>query len=200
MLEINGLTLKKLDKAFYERETLDVTKNLLGKYLIHNSNGKMLISKVIETEAYKENDRAAHFYNGRRTERTEVIFGNGGFAYVYLIYGMYNCFNVVTEVKNIPGAVLIRKLQPIFGIEEMMKNRKITDFKKTKNLCDGPGKLCIAMNITRNNNGIDLTGNNLFIAEDINNKSKFEIKCGKRINIDYAGEDKDLLWRFYMES
>ena len=198
MAEINGLKLQKLDRAFYERETLDVSKDLLGKYLVHNVSGKLLVSKIIETEAYKENDKAAHFYNGRRTERTEVIFNKGGVAYVYLIYGMYNCFNVVTEVKDVPGAVLVRKLQPIYEIEEMMKNRKISDSKKAKHLCDGPGKLCMAMAINRKHNGVDLTGEELFIAQDINSNEKIQMKSGKRINIDYAGEDMHLLWRFYI--
>lgn len=197
MLEVKGLKLRKLDRKFYERNTLDVAKDLLGKYLIHNNLDRLLIGKIIETEAYKENDKAAHFYGGKRTKRTDVVFGEGGHAYVYLIYGMYNCFNVVTEKEEIPGAVLIRQLEPIYGIEYMMENRKVYQKKKLKNLCDGPGKLCMALGITREHNGIDLTGDILYIAEDINSGEVF-IKCGKRINIDYAEECKDYLWRFYL--
>ena len=192
------MELKKLLRYFYERETLDVAKDLLGKYLVHNINEKLLIAKIIETEAYKQNDKAAHFYGGKRTDRTDVIFHKGGVAYVYFIYGMYFCFNVVTESEGTPGAVLIRKLEPVSGIEYMMENRKIFDDKKIKNLCDGPGKLCIAMGITKADNKEDLTGDELYIAKNTILCNTHEIKCGKRVNIDYAGEDKDLLWRFYL--
>lgn len=192
------MNLNKLSRDFFERETLDVAKDLLGKYLIHNTNDRQLIARIIETEAYKVNDRAAHFYGGRRTERTSVVFSKGGVAYVYFIYGMYYCFNVVTEIENVPGAVLIRKLEPIAGIEYMMENRKIYDDKKMKHLCDGPGKLCMAMKITKEDNREDLTSGKLYIAEDINCIDKFEIKSGKRINIDYAGEDANLPWRFFI--
>lgn len=193
------MKLKKLGRGFYERDTLDVAKELLGKYLIHNNNNVKLVAKIIETEAYKENDKASHFNGGKRTKRTEVAFGKGGVSYVYLIYGMYNCFNVVTEQEGIPGAVLIRKLEPISGIECMMNNRKIFDKKNLRNLCDGPGKLCMAMNITRDDNGVDLAGEKLYIGEGVNcTNENMEIKCGKRINIDYAEECKDFLWRFYI--
>lgn len=197
MLVINGLKLNKLDRKFYERETLDVAKELLGKYIVHKVNGNTLIAKITETEAYKENDKAAHFYNNRRTERTQVIFGRGGFSYVYLIYGMYNCFNVVTEKEGTPGAVLVRGVKPVLGIGEMLKNRKMTE-DKTKNLSNGPGKLCAAMRITREQNKLDLLGDKLFITENIDENYEYEIKCGKRINIDYAEECKDYLWRFYI--
>jgi DNA-3-methyladenine glycosylase len=197
MQSIDELRLRKLDRDFYERETLDVAKDLLGKYLVHNVNNNTLVCRITETEAYKENDKAAHFYGGRRTDRTEVIFGRGGFAYVYLIYGMYNCFNVTTEKEGVPGAVLVRGVEPIFEIEEMLRNRKMTK-DKIKNLANGPGKLCVAMNITREQNKMDLLGDELFIAEALNEINEYEIKCGKRINIDYAEECKDFLWRFYI--
>ncbi len=192
------LNLKKLHRNFYERETLDVSKELLGKCLVHNIDGKQMISRITETEAYKQDDRAAHFFGGKRTERTDVIFGKGGVSYVYLIYGMYFCFNVVTEKENIPGAVLVRKLEPISGIEYMIQNRKLFEPSKIRNLCDGPGKLCIAMGINKESNKIDLTGDILYIAEDVDYMENREIKTGKRINIDYAGEDANLPWRFYL--
>ena len=197
MPDIDLLELRKLDREFYERETLDVAKNLLGKYIVHKVHETILIAKVTETEAYKENDKAAHFYNGRRTERTEVIFGRGGFAYIYLIYGMYNCFNVITEKEGFPGAVLVRGVEPIIGIEEMLENRKMGR-EKIRNLTNGPGKLCIAMEITREQNKLDLLGERLFISENLNEANEYKIKCGKRINIDYAEECKDFLWRFYI--
>ena len=193
-----NLDLSKLNRYFYERGTLDVAKELLGKYLVHNINGKQLVARIVETEAYMENDKAAHFYRGKRTDRTDVIFHKGGVSYIYFIYGMYYCFNVVAESEGIPGAVLIRKLEPVLGIEYMMENRKIFDDKKIKNLCDGPGKLCIAMGISKEDNKEDLTGDKLYIAEDASLSNTYEIKCGKRVNIDYAGLDKDLLWRFYI--
>lgn len=194
-MELNKF--KILPREFYERETLEVSKELLSKYLIHKINGQTLIAKITETEAYKENDKAAHFNGGKRTQRTDVVFGPGGVSYVYLIYGMYYCFNVVTEKEGIPGAVLIRKSEPVSGIEQMMINRKISDTKKIKNLSDGPGKLCMAMDITKQQNRADLTNSNLYIAESTD-KIKYEIKVGKRINIDYAGEDANLPWRFYI--
>lgn len=192
------MELRKLQREFYERETLDVAKDLLGKYLVHNINDIQIIARITETEAYKENDRAAHFFGGKRTDRTDVIFGKGGVSYVYLIYGMYYCFNVVTEKEGIPGAVLVRKLEPVIGLEYMMQNRNVFDQKKIKNLCDGPGKLCIAMSIDKASNKVDLTGDNLYIGEELDYKENRKIKTGKRINIDYAGEDADLPWRFYL--
>lgn len=194
--------MKKLEREFYKRNTLIVAKELLGKHLVHEYEGNKLISKIVEVEAYMGvEDKAAHSYGGRRTERTEVMYKEGGYAYVFQIYGMYYCVNVVTSEKEIPQAVLIRGLEPIEGLETMSVNRygkryeELTNYQK-KNLTNGPGKLCMAMNIDKKLNGEDLCKENLYILD---NKEKFNIVTSKRINIDYAEEAKDYLWRFYIK-
>jgi DNA-3-methyladenine glycosylase len=147
-------------------------------------------------------DKAAHSYGGRKTPRVEVMYGKPGFSYVFIIYGMYYCFNTVTREEGTPQAVLIRAVEPVEGVESMAKNR----FKKPydeltksqiKNLTNGPGKLCGALLIDRTQNGEDLCGNKLYIEEREN--EKFNIVSAKRVGIDYAEEAKDYLWRFYIE-
>lgn len=198
--------MNKISEDFYNRSSLIVAKELLGKILIHKIEGEglELWGRIVETEAYKGPlDKAAHSYNNRRTKRTEVMFGPGGKAYIYFIYGMYDCMNVVCAEEDIPEAVLIRGVEPLKGIEEMSFNRygKSYDFltKKQKiNLTNGPGKLCRAMGITRKLNGLDLQGQELFIL----NSPRIEeenIIAAKRIGIDYAEEAKDFLWRYYIK-
>ncbi|QGU94942.1 DNA-3-methyladenine glycosylase [Clostridium bovifaecis] len=194
--------MKKLGKEFYKRNTLEVARELLGKYLIHEHEGNKLIGKIVEVEAYMGvEDKAAHSYGGRRTERTAVMYKEGGYAYVFQIYGMYYCVNVVTSEKEIPQAVLIRALEPVEGLDAMSENRynkeyeELTNYQK-KNLTNGPGKLCIAMNIDKELNGEDLCKEKLYILD---NKEKFDIITSKRINIDYAEEAKDYPWRFYIK-
>lgn len=193
----------KLQKSFYNRNTIEVAKDLLGKILVHETDGKILSGIIIEDEAYiGEIDKACHCYDGKITKRTEVMFGPPGISYVYLIYGMYNCMNVVTEKEGKGSAVLIRGLKPLDGIDQMCLNRysksknELTK-KQIQNLTDGPGKLCRALNITKNENKFDLTKDKLYIID--NNYSNFTIKETKRINIDYAEEAKDFLWRFILE-
>lgn len=194
--------MKKLEREFYKKNAIEVSKELLGKYLVHEYDGNKVISKIVEVEAYMgEEDKAAHSYGRRRTERTEVMYKEGGYAYVFQIYGMYYCVNVVCSEVDIPQAVLIRGLEPIEGIEKMGMNRygknydELTNYEK-KNLSNGPGKLCIAMNIDKKLNGEDLCGDTLYILD---NKEEFNMVSSKRINIDYAEEAKDFLWRFYIE-
>lgn len=194
--------MKKLERDFYKRSAIEVAKELLGKYLVHEYKGNKLIGRIVEVEAYMGvEDKAAHSYGGRRTERTEVMYKEGGYTYVFQIYGMYYCVNVVTSDMDIPQAVLIRALEPIEGLEEMSRNRykksyeELTAYQK-KNLTNGPGKLCMAMNIDKTLNGEDLCGSRLYILD---NKEKFNTVYSKRINIDYAEEAKDYLWRFYIE-
>ncbi len=196
--------MSKLPKSFYERDTLEVAKGLLGKVLVHRNEGIELKGKIVEVEAYiGAIDKAAHSYNNRRTERTEVMFWAGGYVYVYLIYGMYYCMNVVTGKAGEGAAVLLRGLEPIQGIGEMSINRygkPLETLKRSQiiNLSNGPGKLCKAMGITKKNYGECLTGDNIFI-EDMNLREEFDIGVSKRINIDYAEEAKDFEWRFFMK-
>jgi DNA-3-methyladenine glycosylase len=193
----------KLGKDFYSRDAVEVAKDLLGKYIIHVVNGQELIARVVETEAYMgQTDKAAHSYNNRRTKRTEVMFGPAGCAYVYLIYGMYYCMNVVAADIDIPQAVLIRAVEPIDGINIMTEHRygkSISDCSKKEilNLTNGPGKLCQAMNITKLNNGEDLTGNRLYFVED-SSQPEFQMITTTRININYAEEAIHFPYRFYI--
>ncbi|HOA80935.1 MAG TPA: DNA-3-methyladenine glycosylase [Defluviitaleaceae bacterium] len=196
--------MKKLDRSFYNRDTLIVARELLGKYIIHKTRGKKLIAKIVETEAYKGAiDKAAHSYQNKRTPRTQVMFGPPGHAYVYLIYGMYLCMNIVTEEVDKPCAVLLRAVEPIEGLDEMAQLRFNKPYEKLQksqriNLTNGPGKLSMALNIRREENGIDLCKDKLFICE-ANTASNFQIGKGKRINIDYAEEAADYPWRFYIK-
>lgn len=191
----------KLERDFYARETLTVAKDLLGKYLIHRVAGEELIGQIVEVEAYKGiHDKACHSYGGRRTPRNEIMYGVAGKAYVYLIYGMYNCFNIVTSDKGNPEAVLIRALKPIQGIEKMQQGRykKVGNLSKQqfKNLLNGPGKLCQGMHINRSHNGLDLVGDKIYLLEQ--EKTIGEIMTAPRINIDYAEEAVHYPWRFYL--
>ncbi len=194
----------KLERKFYNRPTLEVAKDLLGKNLVHYTNGERLVGKIVEVEAYiGAIDKAAHTYNYKKTKRTQAMFGPPGHAYVYLIYGMYNCMNVVTEKEGEPAGVLIRAIEPIENIETMIVNRynkPREDFKKRQilNLTNGPGKLCMAMNITRANYSMDLCGHTLWI-EEAKESSPFDLVKTRRVNIDYAEEAVDFPWRFYIK-
>lgn len=194
--------MKRLPREFYIDDPEIVAKNLLGKYIVREYDKKRLIGKIVETECYKSmGDKAAHMNNNKVTERTKIAFEIGGHAYVYLIYGMYSCFNVVTCEKGIGGAVLVRAMEPIEGINDLIMNRynKIEESKsKIKNLTNGPGKLCKAFLIDRNFYGEDLcSSENLYIVEGEDVKEE-EIVYSKRVNIDYAQEAKDFLWRYYI--
>lgn len=188
--------MNKLPRSFYERDSLTVAEDLLGKYLVHASMDGETIGKIVEAEAYRGPlDAAAHSYSGKRTARTKIMFGRGGFAYVYLIYGMYYCFNIVTAPENCPEVVLIRALEPISGID-LMKQRRKTD--KLLNLCSGPGKLCTAMGITKEHYGTDLCSNVLYLLPGDNVAEK-AIAATPRINISYAGEAAAYPWRYILK-
>lgn len=195
--------MKKLERSFYRKTALVLAKDLLGKYLVFHNNNEKLVGKIVETEAYMGfNDKAAHTYNGRRTPRVEAMYGEEGHAYVYIIYGMYNCFNVVAAEKDIAQAVLIRALEPVEGLEIMSLNRFKKPLDQLKNsqiigLTNGPGKLCSAFGITREMNGEDLTKDRLYICTGA--EEKFHIVKTTRIGIDYAEEAKDFPWRFYIK-
>lgn len=199
------LELIKLNRSFYGENAVDLSKQLLGKYLVHIVRNEELIGRIAEVEAYMGyGDKAAHSYKGKRTARTEVMYGEEGHAYVYFIYGMYYCLNVVAAEKEVAQAVLIRAVEPVKGVEYMANYRygkAIEELKKSqiKNLTNGPGKLCRAFNITKECNGEDLTGDRLFICENQKQEEPFEIVKTKRIGIDYAEEARDFPWRFYIK-
>lgn len=194
--------MKTLARAFYNRDSLIVAQDLLGKVLVREINGQKISVKIVETEAYMGiTDRAAHSFGGRRTPRVEVMYGGPGISYVFLVYGMYHCFNIVTQEEGNPQAVLIRAAEPIDGFDLIAQNR----FNKTynqlsksqmKNLTNGPGKLCRALLIDKSLNGEDLCSNKLYVEEGEN--EKIDIVSSKRVGIDYAEEAKDYLWRFYI--
>lgn len=185
--------MKALPRRFYTRDTLTVAEELLGKRLVRYTMGSKLVGKIVEVEAYGgSDDPGSHAYRGM-TPRNRLMFRKGGFAYVYFTYGKHYCFNVVTERQNVPGAVLIRALEPLEGIETMKKNRRM---RNVFNLTNGPGKLTEAMNITGKQNGLDITrSKRLFICKP-EEKEKFEVVSTKRIGI-RVGVDKP--WRFYIK-
>ncbi|WCK54428.1 DNA-3-methyladenine glycosylase [Aneurinibacillus sp. Ricciae_BoGa-3] len=213
----------KLPQEFYSRNTIDVARDLLGKYLIHQSDSSCRAGKIVETEAYMgPEDKAAHSYNGRRTDRNEVMYGPPGYAYVYFIYGKHFCINAVTAAVGSPEAVLIRALEPVSGIEEMALARygkpgPLTT-KERYGLTNGPGKLCQALGINRSDNGRFLGGDGLYISSGLpfqpegehpqlegqdlqlpNPAQSFEVVCAPRIGVDYAEEAAAYPWRFYIK-
>lgn len=192
-----------LDKEFYSEDGLKVAKKLLGKYLVREVNGEKLIGKIVETEAYLcTNDLAAHTNNYKKTERTKPLFEEGGVSYVYLIYGMHNCFNISANKVGEPDCVLIRAIEPIEGLDYMAKlryNKKYNEItnKEVINLTNGPSKLCKALSIDRS-----LNFDRVYIERNIyiiDNKEEFEIESSKRIGIDYAKEAKDYNYRFFIK-
>ena len=191
------MTLRKLPREFYLRsDVLTVSRDLLGKLLVVPADkGERVSGKIVEVEAYRgPEDRASHAYGGRRTKRTETMYGAGGIAYVYFVYGMYYQFNVVSGVADVPHAILVRALEPVEGIEVMRARRHS---HPDHNLTNGPGKLCIAMGIDRQLNGEDLLGERVWL-EEFENISPRRIARGPRIGIDYAEEWIDKPWRFWI--
>ena len=196
------MPVEKLTRAFYDRDTLEVARDLLGCRLIHRVAGEELVVRITETEAYiGAVDKACHAYGGRRTARTETLYARPGTAYVYLIYGMYHCLNFVTEGEGTAAAVLLRGVEAVEGADRMARNRfgrdlsQLTAYQR-KNFLNGPGKVCKAMAITRAHNGLDLTGEILFLCGG--GLPAGEIHAGKRIGIDYAEEAGDFPWRCWI--
>ena len=189
----------KLRREFYTRpNVLQVARELLGKLLVvPNRDGKRVSGRIVEVEAYRgPQDRAAHSYGGRRTKRTEPMYGIGGTAYVFFVYGMYYQFNVVTNVTDAPHAVLIRAVEPAEGIDIMRKRR---GGQPDHSLTNGPGKLCIALDIDRRLDGTDLLGNRVWLEES-EKLPRSAVMSGPRIGIDYAAEWKDKPWRFWIRN
>lgn len=182
--------MKVLSQRFFERPTIDVAKSLLGKYLVYDSPQGRVSGKIVETEAYLEDDPAAHSFRGK-TKRNAPMFGPSGTAYVYFTYGMYHCFNVVTRKEGVGEAVLIRALEPVEGIDIMKRNRKTDNIK---NLCSGPAKLVLAFGITPEMNGACLREGKLRILTD---RKKHEIVSSQRIGI---SKGVDLPYRFCMKN
>jgi DNA-3-methyladenine glycosylase len=197
--------LKRLNKNFFQQDTFFIAQSLLGKFIIRKINNNFLVAKITETEAYYgSNDLASHASKGK-TPRTKLMFDQPGLAYIYLIYGMYYCFNIVTEKKDFPAAILIRAVEPIEGLKIIHKNRKtpLAQFSKPKpQLTNGPGKFCQAFMIDKNLNGENLISSpKIYLAQNYQETIKSaQIKKAKRIGIDYAGSYKNKLWRYYLKN
>jgi DNA-3-methyladenine glycosylase len=184
----------KLPRSFYEQSTLDVARQLLGKYLVRDHPDGTTVGRIVETEAYVgPDDKACHASKGR-TARTEIMFGRAGHAYVYLVYGFHHMLNIVTEEVDFPAAVLIRAVEPVQGVELMRARRKT---EQLRNLASGPGKLCQAFAIDRKLNGDDLCGKVLYLEDRGEAVSK--VVTTPRIGVDYAGPWKRKPWRFLIK-
>lgn len=194
----------RIEREFFNRDARIVAKDLLGKVLVRKTNGKELKGIIVETEAYIGSiDKASHAYGGRKTKRTETLYREAGTAYVYFIYGMHNCFNVITNKSGVAEGVLIRALEPLNDFEYLSQKRFEKSYTELNNaqkrgLTNGPAKLTKAFNITMEENKVDmLSSDELYIAD-------FDYKVGEvvettRIGIDYAEEAKDFLWRYYIK-
>jgi len=190
--------MEKLPKEFYlSRNTAKIARQLLGKLLVvPDEDGRRVSGMIVEVEAYQGvDDHAAHSFGGRRTPRNEVMYGVGGRVYVFFIYGMYYQLNVVSGPADHPHAILIRGVEPIEGIQIMRARR---GEMKDVNLTSGPGKLAIAFGISREHNGADLNGEDIWI-EEYRTFAKKEIEIGKRIGVEYAGEDAERQLRFWVK-
>lgn len=200
--------MARLSREFYAQPTLEAAQALLGKVLVRRLGGETLAGRVVETEGYVGRcDKACHAYNYRRTARTETLFAPPGTAYIYLIYGMYHCLNFVTEPEGEPAAVLLRAIEPVAGIAAMTRlrygDKPLTAYRR-KNFLNGPGKVCRALALTRAENGLDLTGDALFLCDTPEDAGlppfpvpeKERVIAGPRIGVDYAEEARDFPWRF----
>ncbi len=202
--------MARLSRQFYDGDTVEIAKALLGKYIVRVLDGELLAGRITETEAYVGRyDKACHAYNYRKTERTSTMFMAPGHAYIYIIYGMHCCLNFVTEPEGEPSAVLLRGIEPVAGVETMTRlrfgDKPMTAYMR-RHFTDGPGKVCKALGLTRAQNRLDLTGEELFLCDspaDVGlpwGELPRETVCvGKRIGVDYAEEARDFPWRFWLE-
>lgn len=196
--------MEKLPASFYDRDTLTVARELLGKHLVRMVDGHSLTVRITETEGYIGRlDKACHAYGYKRTARTETLFAPPGTAYIYLIYGMYHCLNIVTEAEGEPAAVLIRAGEPVSpadadAIANIRFGCKAADLSayQRKNFLNGPGKLCKGLSLTKEQNGFSLTGDTLYVLDS--GEHPKDIHVSKRIGIDYAEEAAHFPWRFFL--
>jgi DNA-3-methyladenine glycosylase len=201
---------KRLDRKFFERKTLLVARELLGKFLVRKIGDTEIAVQITETEAYHGPDDLASHASKGVTPRTKVMFGPAGYSYVYLIYGMYHCLNIVTEKDGYPSAVLVRAVKILNPKHEILNKFKIkTKVQKSLGFrysdlvlsIDGPGKLCRELKIDKSLNMMDMIGSQELWVEDRGTAvSRSAIKTTPRIGVAYAGEYKDKPWRFVLES
>ena len=189
------MSARALPRRLYLQPTLRVARALLGKTLVHDGPEGRTAGRIVEVEAYRgPADRAAHSSGGRRTPRNEVMYGPPGYAYVYFIYGMYFCMNVVCQPAGVPEAVLLRALEPLEGVELMRRQRELAEGPEWR-LCRGPGALCRALGIGRAENGADLVRGPLRIV-DAPPVPAARVARTARIGVAYAGGDAARPWRF----
>lgn len=191
--------MKKLPASFYERtDVLLIAKELLGKILVTQWNGVVTSGRIVECEAYDGViDKASHAFGGRRTTRNETMYAEAGTAYVYICYGIHHLFNVITNEKEIPHAILIRALDPVSGIDKMLKRRKKKKMDNT--ITKGPGSLSVAMGISIKHDHYSLQSDQLYIADDgfvIPNKS---ITASPRIGVESSGVAAKYPYRFFIK-
>jgi DNA-3-methyladenine glycosylase len=187
--------MNKLKREFYTRnDVVEISRDLLGKVLVTKGNGIITKAKIVETEAYcGRNDKAAHSFQ-KRTPRTEVMYDTGGKVYTYLCYGIHTLFNIVTNEKDLADAVLVRAVEPVEGIDAVLKRRNQSTLKRM--VSDGPGKVSKAMDISLDHYGLDLIGNDIFIEDHGIEIKENEIIESHRVGVDYAGGDALRNWRF----
>lgn len=187
---------KKISTSFYDRPTLEVAKDAIGKYIVFNSPNQRLSARIVEVEAYiGETDPACHAHRGM-TKRNKPLYGNPGTSYVYLIYGMYFCFNLITEKSGKAAALLIRGAEPSEGLEIMQENSPIKKPKRPSfELLNGPGKFCRSFGINLSQNCLDLNGETIYLEDRFEKVGK--IRTSPRIGISHG---KDLEWRFFEDS
>jgi DNA-3-methyladenine glycosylase len=191
-----ALNYRKLEPAFFlNDDVVMIARSLLGKLLVSHFNDELTAGMIVETEAYQGiTDKASHAYGNRRTPRTEIMYSNGGVAYVYLCYGIHHLFNVVTNTRGIPHAILVRAIEPIIGREIMQSRSGRKKWDHT--IGSGPGNVSKAMGIHTKHSGTSLSSDELFIADNDISFQPAEIVATPRIGVDYAGEDAKLLYRF----
>lgn len=191
--------MHKLPSDFYTNpNVVNLSKQLIGKVLCTSIDSTICKAVITETEGYAGvNDKASHAYGSRRTSRTEIMYAKGGVSYVYLCYGIHFLFNVVSNLEDIPHAILIRAIHPLSGTKKMLKRRGATKF--TRQTFVGPGKVSQAMGIHKNHNGIDLQGDTIWIEDHSIEIEEQDIEITTRIGIDYAAEDAKLPYRFILK-
>lgn len=181
-----------LPRDFYARSVLDVARDCVGKLLVHETAEGVVAGRIVETEAYRgPEDLAAHSAGGRRTKRTEAMYGPPGHAYMFLLYGMHWAFNLVAGPEGLPHAVLVRAVEPVLNVELMAARRGLP--ARSVTLSNGPGKLCAALGLGRDAYGLDLCASGLYLAPG----ERGPISRSPRINVDYAGSWAKRPWRFY---
>ena len=191
--------MKKLSIQFYKRtDVILIAKELIGKIIVTNFDGLITSARIVETEAYIGiTDRASHSHGGKRTARNEHMYANAGTTYVYICYGMHHLFNVVTNKKDVPDAVLVRAVQPLTGIETMLK--RTGKLKLDSSLTKGPGNAAKALGISKINSGINLLKNEIYIADDGFAVEDDLIGISRRIGVEGAGDAALLPYRFYLK-